>query len=343
MGVKMGKCAMPLVPLMAVLLCLGAATASAAPEFSEAAIAQERSQAAGDLAASRAREEAVREKWMRVSEFFSLAGIVPGAKVADIGAGGDGFLTVLLARAVGPSGRVYAVDINPRALRALRERALKEGLDNVEAVEGAIDDPRLARDSLDAAIILNAYHEMSAYDAMLRHLRESLKPTGKLVLVEKTSQRIALDQGAQRGEAGLKAQLAEDDLRKAGFHIAELQDPFVAEPSGSSWWWLIVAQLTPGVQLSRVASFSREPLPADGREADTPPGKDDIMRADLRLSADEVQKRVSRGSATIVDLRSEVEYRSGHIRGAISVLPYERVAKLTTIASRQEPVFLYCN
>ena len=343
MRAKTGKRAMRLILLTAVLLCCIVATAFVAPIFAEAAIAQVRSQSAGDLAASRAREEAVREQWLHVSEIFLLAGIAPGAKVADIGAGGDGFLTVRLAQAIGPGGRVYAVDIDPRALQALRERAREEGLDNVEVVEGALDDPRLPPGSLDAAIILNTYHEISEYDAMLRHIRESLKSTGRLVLIEKTSPLVALDQEAQRGEAGLKAQLAEDDLRKAGFHVAELRDPFVTDLPGSPWWWLIVAHRWPGVLLPPVRAAGREPLPADGREIGIPPRKDDIMRADLRMTADEVQKRVSSASATIVDLRSDAEYRSGHIRGALSVLPYERVAKLSEIASRQEPVFLYCN
>lgn len=333
---------MSLILLTAVLLCGVVATAFAALVFAEAAIAQGRNQAAADLAASRAREEAVREKWLRVSEVFSLAGIYRGAKVADIGAGG-GFLTARLARAVGPGGRVYAVDIAPRALQVLHERAREEKLDNVEVVEGAIDDPRLPRESLDAAIILSAYHEMSAHDAMLRHIRESLKPTGRLVLVEPTSRLVAPDREAQRAADKLSAHFAEDDLRKAGFHIAELRDPFVTELSGRSLWWLIVAHGAPGVLLSPARAAGRGPLPADGREVVTPPGKDDdITRADLRMSADEVQKRVSRGGATIVDLRLDAAYRSGHIRGAISVLPYEFDAKLSEIASRQGPVFLYC-
>jgi predicted methyltransferase len=305
-----------------------------------AAIAQGRSQAAGDAAASRARGEVAREKWLRVSEVFSLAGIAPGAKVADIGAG-EGFLTVRLARAVGPSGRVYANDINPRELQALRERAREEGLDNVEVVEGAIDDPRLPRESLDAAIILNAYHEMSANDAMLRHILESLKPTGRLVLVEPALRLVAPDRKAQRKAEVLSAQLAEGDLRNAGFQIAELRDPFVTEISRNYFMWLIVAHRAPGILLAPVRAAGRGPLPADGRKVVTEPGKDDIMRADLRMSAEEVQKRISRGSATIVDLRSDAEYRSGHIRGAIYVMPYEIDAKLSEIASRKGPVFLY--
>ncbi len=306
-------------------------------------IAQGQNQRAGHPVASRAREEAVREKWLRVGEVFSLAGISPGAKVADIGAGG-GFLSVRLARAVGPSGRVYAVDIAPRALQLLRERVREEGLDNVDVVDGALDDPRLPRDSLDAAIILSAYHEMSAYDAMLCHIYESLKPTGRLVLVEPTSRLVAPDREAQRRADVLSAQLAEDDLRKAGFHIAELRDPFVTQFSGRSLHWLIVAHRAPGVLFSRMRLSGRGGLPADGREVVAPPGKDDdITRADLRMSADEVQKRVSKGNATIVDLRPDAEYQSGHVRGAISVLPFEIDAKSSKIASRQAPVFLYCS
>ena len=304
------------------------------------AIAKERSQAAADAAVSRARAEAVREKWLRVSEVFSLAGIAPGAKVADIGAG-DGFLTVRLARDVGPNGRVYAVDIEPGALRDLRKRVREEGLSNVEVVEGAIDDPRLPRESLDAAIMLNAYHEMTAYDAMLRHIFVSLKPTGRLVLVEPTLRFVVPDRNAQRKAEVLSAQFAEDDLRKAGFQIAELRDPFVTELSRDYFMWLIVAHRASGILLSPVRPAGRGALPADRRKVVTPPGEDDIMGVDLRMSADKAQRYISSGRATFVDIRSDTEYRTGHIPGAISVQPFETDAKLSEIASRAGPVFVY--
>ena len=351
MRAKIGERAMSMILLTAVLLCSFVATFFAALIFTEVAIAQGRSQAAGDPAASRPREETILEKPLQVSELFSLAGITPGANVADIGAG-DGWLTVLLARAVGPAGRVYAEDIDPSALQAIRKRTREEALDNVEVVEGVIDDPRLPRESLDAAIIISAYHEMSAHDAMLGHIRESLKPTGRLVLVEPTSRLVAPNREAQRAADVLSAQLAEDDLRKAAFHIAELRDPFTVDLSGRSLRWLIVAHRAPGVLLSLTRPAGREPLPADGREVVTPvvapfvppPEKtEDIMKADLRMSADEVQKRVSSGSATIIDVRSYAEYRSGHIRGAISVPLGEIDAKLSEIASHQGHVFLYCS
>ena len=77
-------------------------------------------------------------------------------------------------------------------------------------------------------------------------------------------------------------------------------------------------------------------------ETATAQAEDDIMRPDLRISVEEVRKRVSTGSATIVDLRSDIQYRGGHIRGAISVQPHEIETRLSEIASLQAPIFLYC-
>jgi predicted methyltransferase len=316
------------------------ACAFAAFMFAGTTIIQGQSQAAGNVAASRNREEAARAKYLRISEVFSFAGLFPGAKVADIGAG-EGWLTVRLARAVGPSGRVYAVDIDQRALKVLRERLREEKFNNIEVVEGAVDDPRLPRESLDAVITMLAYHEMSAYDAMLQHICESLKPTGRLVLVEPTSRLVSPDRELQRKGDVLSAQLAENDLRKAGFQIADLRDPFISDFSGRSLLWLVVAHRAPGVLLSRAHAAGYGPLPADGRDVITPPGRSDIMRADLRISADEVQKRVASGRAVIIDLRSDAEYQSGHIPGAI-MLTGDIESKLSRIASRKRPVFLYC-
>ena len=289
---------------------------------------------------SRARAEAARAKSARAKEIISLAGVGTGSRVADIGAG-EGWLTVLLAKAVGPTGRVYAVDIAPKSLEFLRKRVEEERLHNVDVIEGSIGDPNLPSKSLDAAITFAAYHEMSEYRSILQHIHESLKPAGRLVLVEPTSRLVAPDRESQQKADLLSAQLAEDDLRKTGFHIAELHDPFVSDFSGRSLLWLIVAHRAPGVLLSRVPAAGHKQLPADGRTVVIPPGKEDIMRPDLRMLADEVQRRVSREPATIIDLRSNTEYRNGHIRGAI-LLTGDTETILKKIASRQRSVFLYC-
>src|SRR5262245_44637925 len=133
----------------------------------------------GQSSGSRAAQEATRETQQRVADIFKIMGIAPGAVIADVGAG-QGFFTVRLAKAVGESGRVYAVDISEEALRSLRTRVDQERLRNVQIVEGAADDPKLPDNTLDAALIVNAYHEMTEHQAMLEHLRKALKPTGRL-------------------------------------------------------------------------------------------------------------------------------------------------------------------
>ena len=109
--------------------------------------------------------------------------IKPGQTIADIGAG-SGYYTVRLARAVGPAGRVYATDIQPAMLDLLRANVARAGLDNVSAVLGLPDDPRLPPASIDLAIMVDVYHELAAPQAFLRRLRPALKRDGRLVLLE---------------------------------------------------------------------------------------------------------------------------------------------------------------
>jgi ubiquinone/menaquinone biosynthesis C-methylase UbiE len=109
--------------------------------------------------------------------------IPTGASVADIGAG-SGFITERLAARVGPAGRVFANDLQPQMLQMLARRLAIRKITNVTLVQGTIDDPRIDPSSVDLAIMVDVYHELSQPQAMLRHLREALKPGGRLVLLE---------------------------------------------------------------------------------------------------------------------------------------------------------------
>ena len=109
--------------------------------------------------------------------------ISKGAAVADVGAG-SGFITERLARRVGPTGKVYANDVQPQMLEMLKRRLERRKITNVELVQGAIDDPRLPKESVDLELLVDVYHEFSQPQAMLRRLREALKPAGRLVLLE---------------------------------------------------------------------------------------------------------------------------------------------------------------
>ena len=112
-----------------------------------------------------------------------LLRIRKGATVADIGAG-SGYITIRMAKIIGPIGKVYASDIQQGMLELLQQNVSKAKLDNVIPVLGALDDPKLPADSLDLAIMVDVYHELSEPQKMLQRIREALKADGRLVLLE---------------------------------------------------------------------------------------------------------------------------------------------------------------
>jgi len=108
--------------------------------------------------------------------------LAPSDVVADIGAG-TGYFTFRIAPRV-PDGRVFAVDIQPEMLAIMRDSIETTGVDNVTPVRGTGTDPNLPADSLDAALMVDAYHEFSHPREMMLNLKDALVPGGRVYLVE---------------------------------------------------------------------------------------------------------------------------------------------------------------
>jgi len=109
--------------------------------------------------------------------------LAPGLVVADVGAG-SGYMTVRMARRVAPGGRVYATDVQPEMIALLNRRLAEEKVTNVTVVLGEVANPKLPAGVLDLELLVDVYHEFSEPQAMLRGLRNALKPGGRLVLLE---------------------------------------------------------------------------------------------------------------------------------------------------------------
>jgi predicted methyltransferase len=183
------------------------------------------------------------EQQARVADLLRLLGAQPGSMIADVGAG-DGFFTVRIARAVAPNGRAVAVDISDSALTKLRERAARENTGNIDVILGAIDDPHLAVGRFDAALIHNAYHEMSEHEAMLRHIRAALKAGGRLLVVEPihdSSRGLPRDQ--QVAKHDIEANVVDGELKAAGFDVVERDDSFIKFTGVPGGFWLILASV----------------------------------------------------------------------------------------------------
>lgn len=126
-----------------------------------------------------------RDVWQRPEQIMDALGIAEGSVVADLGAG-SGWFTIRLARRVGPNGKVYAEDIQRQMIEAIDRRVKREGLRNVEPKLGTPTDPRLPAGAIDAALIVDAYHEMDEPVVLLRNLARSLKPNGRIGIVNAT-------------------------------------------------------------------------------------------------------------------------------------------------------------
>jgi ubiquinone/menaquinone biosynthesis C-methylase UbiE len=109
--------------------------------------------------------------------------IARGSTVADVGAG-VGYLTIRMAKRVGPAGRVYAEDVQPEMLSRLRGNAAKAKVSNIETILGTENDPRLPVGKVDLILLVDVYHEFSQPQAMLQQMRKALSPQGRLALVE---------------------------------------------------------------------------------------------------------------------------------------------------------------
>jgi SAM-dependent methyltransferase len=190
-------------------------------------------------------EQATAEIKRRVVDALQLRG---GETVADVGCG-DGFYTLPIARALG-NGKVLAVDIDEAALSKLKGQLADQGIINVETAKGKEDDPLLTPESLDAVLIANAYHEMTAHETMLRHVHAGLKPGGTFVLMEgiwDSRERQPRDEQTKHHQ--LAAGIARKELEAAGFEIVSVHDPFWERPpdeDGKSRWWLITARRVAG-------------------------------------------------------------------------------------------------
>ena len=187
--------------------------------------------------ATHAQSEQLRDTWQHVDDLFAAAGVRAGARVADIGAG-DGYLTVRLAQAVGSTGKVYAVDVDAKVADTLRARLASAHLTNVDVIVGTDDDPRLAADAIDGAIILNAYHEMPNGLSVLRHLFAALRPDGRLVVCEPTPRTSGQSRAAQVDQHVIDPVLVIDDLRAAGFDIVARKDAFATNLGGTNFGFI---------------------------------------------------------------------------------------------------------
>ena len=124
-----------------------------------------------------------RDEWQQPERVIEALALEPGMQVADVGAGG-GYFTFRLAEAVGPTGRVYAVDVDEDMTGYLEERVQDEGWKNVSVILGRFEDPLLPDGRIDLVFTANVYHHVENRVDYFRSLRNDLAPGGRVAIVE---------------------------------------------------------------------------------------------------------------------------------------------------------------
>jgi ubiquinone/menaquinone biosynthesis C-methylase UbiE len=124
-----------------------------------------------------------RDAWQQPDRVIASLGLRPGDRVADIGAG-SGYFTLPLARAVGPPGRVHAVDVDEEMNQYLRERVREAGLENVEVTLGRYEDPLLPDGEIDLIFTSNTYHHIEERPAYFRGILDGLAPGGRVAILD---------------------------------------------------------------------------------------------------------------------------------------------------------------
>jgi len=162
-------------------------------------------------------EGAGRDDWQQPDDVVAALGIQPGSQVADLGSG-SGYFTLHLARAVGPEGRVYAVDVDEEMNEYLRERLADEGVENVEVVLGEYADPKLPDGEIDLVFTSNTYHHIEERPDYFRNLKRDLAPGGRVAVIEFDGSKglFVRLMGHSTGK-----QLILSEMQQAGYSVSE--------------------------------------------------------------------------------------------------------------------------
>ena len=152
------------------------------------------------------------QKENKPDEVIARLALRPGMRVADLGSGG-GYYSLRFARAVGPDGFVYALDVNTEFLKFVERSAAKERLTNVKTVRAGPEDSGLADNSVDLIFVRNVFHHLRNRVAYLVKLRSKLRPGGRVVVVENAPGSSTLT-----GHATDAARIKEE-LKEAGFRL----------------------------------------------------------------------------------------------------------------------------
>jgi predicted methyltransferase len=178
-----------------------------------------------------------RDTWQRPVKVAETLGIRAGSVVADLGAGG-GYFTFRLAARVGATGKVYAQDLDDKELAQIRERAEKEKLTQIHTVHGSQEDSKLPELSVDAVLIVDAFHEFTQPDAMMSGIFRALKPGGRLGVIDRTG-RLGLKSTDYMERHMLPQEILIGQVMRGGLRLVSFDADFAGPPDETRYYFAV--------------------------------------------------------------------------------------------------------
>lgn len=182
--------------------------------------------------------ERERDQWQKPEEIVRALDLKEGAVVVDLGCGA-GYFALKLAPVVGSRGKVLAVDLRRISLAFLWIRAQRRRQENISVILGDTGDPHLP-ENVDAVLVANTYHELANPDAILSHVRQALRPGGRLVLADRNPAAGGESGGGGVEDHAVPLAAVEQEVQRQGFEIVSRREHLLDQPGDGSWWLLAV-------------------------------------------------------------------------------------------------------
>ena len=184
--------------------------------------------------------ERERDTWQRPDGVLDPLALAPGSTVVDLGSGA-GYFALKMAPRVGAGGRVFAVDLRRLSLTFLWVRATRRGYWNLDVIHGDPSDPRLPEGVvLDAVLMANTYHELTAPEPILRALASAMRPGARLVVVDRGPRSGGESRVEATAHHDLTAAAAEAEIGRHGFRMVSRDDRFIDRATDEDIWWRLV-------------------------------------------------------------------------------------------------------
>ena len=182
-----------------------------------------------------------RDAWQNTDTLLKVMAIEPMERIAEVGAG-EGYLTLKLAREVGPDGKLQALESNSFYINKLKLLKRYDNLEQIEVIKIQPNALKLEAQSLDKVVLMDNYHGFTDYEDLLKQCREALKPGGKIFIIDSCVAKMDNDKAVRKKlfkKQSIRAAMVGADLEANGFSLEQTLDKFTVQEGKINWFMVV--------------------------------------------------------------------------------------------------------